>query len=269
MTLTQFEEEKRGGSHIWWASWLTPMMKAGVPQRPLVSVAIAATIPVLLFGGWVAYRSAASERVAALAETNEVTFRVANQIVAELSTHVQVAEALALSSALDEPDLAKFYGEAQRIKKTRPLWYTIELDDLSGMQVLNLLKPLGTSLGMTADRDSFDEVVRTSRPTVGGVGPVGPISGQELVSLRVPVLREGELRYVLTVLLVPNAISAILKGSGAPEGWVGAVIDGTRQRNRTLSWRHSSVPARQRRRPRGGQAARRTGSTMTIERLRV
>jgi signal transduction histidine kinase len=205
---------------------LRPIPAAGIGRRPWVLVVIAAAIPVLLLGGWVAYRSAASERVAALAATSEVTYRVANQIVAELSTQVQVAEALALSSALDQADLAMFYREAQRIKQSRPLWHTIELDDPSGLQVVNLLRPLGTPLGRTADKDSFDEVLRTLRPTVGGVGPVGPVSGQELVSLRVPVLREGRLRYVLTVLLVPNAINAILRGSGAPEGWVGAVIDG-------------------------------------------
>lgn len=199
---------------------------ASVRQRPLISVLIAAAIPVLLLGAWVGYRSAARERAAALAATNAVTHRVANQIVAELSTQVQVAEALSLSTALDGPDLPAFYREATRLKQTRPLWHTIELNDLSGVQMLNLLRPLGTPLGQTVDKDSFDEVSRTRLPTVGGIGPVGQISGQRLVKLRVPVLREGELRYVLSISLAPNAVSEILRGSGAPEGWIGAVIDG-------------------------------------------
>jgi hypothetical protein len=72
---------------------------------------------------------------------------------------------------------------------------------------------------------SFDAVVRTKRPVVGGIGPVGRISGKRLVALRVPVVRDGTLRHVLSVGLAPNAVSSILRDAGAPAGWVGTIID--------------------------------------------
>ena len=205
---------------------LQQSIQKDVRHRPIVALLIAAAIPVLLLGGWAAYTSAQSQRTAAWSTANEVIHRVSNEIVAELSAQVQVASALALSTALDDPDLPRFYREAERLAQTHPLWHTIELDDLSGNQVLNLLRPLGAPLGATADRDSFDEVIRTRQPIVGDIGPIGPVSGRRLVALRVPVVRDAELRYVLTVLLAPNAISAILRGAGAPKGWIGAVLDG-------------------------------------------
>jgi signal transduction histidine kinase len=186
---------------------------------------LAAGIPILLFGGWVTYQSATQARDAARLDASEIAMRVAERVEAELAAQLQIAGALATSTALDRPDLAAFYVEAQRLKAAHPLWYTIELTDPSGNQIVNLLRPAGDPLGPTVDRDSFDRVVRTKQPAVGGIGPVGPISGIRLVALRVPVIREGELRYVLSVALAPAGISAILRAAGAPWSWIGAIVD--------------------------------------------
>jgi signal transduction histidine kinase len=199
-----------------------PAVESG---RQLLALLLAAIIPVLLFGGWVAYMLADSQRAEARRAAFETVRHVAERVSSEMAAQLQVAETLAASSSLDEPALGMFYDEAERIKDVRPLWETIELADPSGVQVVNLLRPFGTPLGLTADRESFDEVIRTKRPAIGGVGPKGTISGKRLVALRVPVIRRGELRYILTVSFVPNAISSILRDAGAPVGWVGAVVD--------------------------------------------
>ena len=195
------------------------------PRSPLLALILAASIPILLFGGWVAYRSSTQARDAARQSASEIAARVAERVEAELAMQLEVVGALAASTALDRPDLASFYREAQRLAASRPLWHTIELTDPAGTQIVNLLRPAGDLLGPTADRDSFEQVVRTRQPAIGGIGPVGPISGMRLVALRVPVIREGELRYVLSVALAPAGISAILRAAGAPWGWIGAIVD--------------------------------------------
>lgn len=195
-------------------------------RRPIAALVIAAAIPILLLAGWAFYDSSARTRAAAQAAATETVDFVMSRIAGELSAQVQVAESLALLQELDEPDLPSFYTVAERIIGARPLWHTIELDDPSGQQVLNLLRPLGAPLGPTADRDSFEEVMRTGRPTVGGIGPIGVISGHRLVPVRVPVMRDGAMSYVLTILLAPKAVSQILSDAGAPQNWIGAVLDG-------------------------------------------
>lgn len=192
------------------------------PLRPLV---MAASIPVLLFAGWTAYRSADEQRAATLRSARDTVARVGERITDEMAAEIQVAETLAASSTLDGPDLAAFYAEARRVVALHPLWHTLELDDPAGEQVVNLLRPLGDALGPTADRATFEAVLGDHRPAIGGIGPTGPVSGQRLVALRVPVLRDGVLRQVLTLALAPDAVSAILRGSGLPEGWIGAVVD--------------------------------------------
>ncbi|WP_246742564.1 ATP-binding protein [Microvirga splendida] len=199
--------------------------RLGDSRRPLLSLLLAGLIPLLLFGGWVTYLMADRERMAARQNASDTVRHVSERIASEMAAQLQVAETLAASTALDGPSLEGFYVEAQRVRAAHPLWATVELTDLTGLQALNLLRPLGAPLGPTADRESFDQVMRTRQSVVGGIGPVGQISGQRLVTIRAPVVRDDRLRYVLTVSFVPNAISSILKGAGTPKDWVGAVVD--------------------------------------------
>jgi PAS domain-containing protein len=191
----------------------------------LTSLVLAAAIPLVLFGGWVAFLTADSGRTGARNAALETSVRVAERVSAEIAKEIEVGEALAASAALDGANLATFYAEAQRLAATRPLWETVWLSDTGGMQVLNVLRPLGSTLALDADPETLREAVRLREPLVGGIGPLGPISGKRLVALRVPVIRDGSLLYVLSIGLNPAAISTILANAGAPEGWIGAIVD--------------------------------------------
>ncbi|MEH2520916.1 two-component system sensor histidine kinase UhpB [Bradyrhizobium sp. AZCC 1610] len=200
-------------------------MTKNVAQRPLILLVMAAAIPLVLFAGWVVFLNARQERTDSRLAALETLDRVVTRLSSELGVQVQIAETLAASATLDKPDLGSFYLEALRVKEARPLWETIELVDPQGNQVLNLLRPIGADLGATADRENFERILRTRKAAIGGIGPLGPISGKRLIALRAPVERNGELKYVLTIALVPDAVSQILKGVGAPTGWIGAVVD--------------------------------------------
>ncbi|OCK55007.1 two-component sensor histidine kinase [Bradyrhizobium sp. LMTR 3] len=194
-------------------------------RRSLILLVMAGAIPLLVFAGWVAFLNARQDRNAARLAAFETLDRVATRVTSELGTQIEVAETLAASAALDQPDLQMFYREAKRLKDARPLWETIELVDTEGRQVLNLLRPMGAELGATADRENFNKVLQTHKAAIGGIGPLGPISGKRLIALRAPVERDGSINFVLTVALVPDAVSQILRNAGAPKGWVGVVAD--------------------------------------------
>jgi two-component system sensor histidine kinase UhpB len=191
----------------------------------LTALVLTAAIPVLLLGGWMAYITADQERSYARKAATEALTQVAHRIEGEISRELQVAETLANSVALDRGNLLDFYLEATRIVAARPLWETAALTKPDQEQVLNVLRPLGTPLGPVTDTESFNAVLRTRKPALGGLGPYQAAVGKQLVSLRVPVIRDGELRYVLTVGLLPDQIGTILGQVGLPEGWAGTVID--------------------------------------------
>jgi two-component system sensor histidine kinase UhpB len=169
---------------------------------------VAAAIPVLLLSGWVATLMAQQERELTRSAAVASAARVAERVASDIATQIAVLRAEAASASLDRPDLTAFYAEAERLRREHPLWETVELAGPDGVQVVNLLRSLDDQLGPTADRASFDAVVRTGRPVVGGIGPLGPISGKRLVALRVPVVRDGTLRHVLSVGLATSAVSA-------------------------------------------------------------
>ena len=160
-------------------------------RRTFVALAVAAAIPVLLLSGWVATLMAQQQRDLTRGAAVASATRVAERVASDIAAQVAVLEAEAASATLDKPDLAAFYAEAERLKEGRPLWETVELAGPDGRQIVNLLRSLDDELGPTADRGSFDAVVRTRRPVVGGIGPVGAVSGKRLVALRVPVVRDG------------------------------------------------------------------------------
>jgi hypothetical protein len=94
-------------------------------RRSLVLLMMAAAIPVLVFAGWVAFLNARQDRSAARLMAFETLDRVATRVTSELGTQIELAETLAASAALDQPDLQMFYREAKRLKDARPLWETI------------------------------------------------------------------------------------------------------------------------------------------------
>lgn len=188
---------------------------------------LAAVLPLLLSGGWIAAYYAQQTGVRIRQAASDTVARAAERITAELLGQVQVAEALAASTALDKADLEAFRKQAERLLALQPLWLTIELTSPSGIQLVNLLRPEGEALGPTADFDSFRKVTDSLRPVVGGIGPVGQISGRRLVTVRVPVLRNGALRYVLSFAVASDNVAAILRTAGAPASWVGVVVDGS------------------------------------------
>ncbi|WP_454617743.1 ATP-binding protein [Bradyrhizobium cenepequi] len=190
-----------------------------------IALALSAAIPVLLLGGWMAYITADQERSYARQAATEALTQVAHRIEGEISREMLVAKTLANSTALDRGNLNDFYQEATRLVADRPLWETASLTKPDLEQVLNVLRPLGEPLGPVTDMDSFNAVLRARKPVLGGLGTYQPAIGKRLVALRVPVIRDGELRYVLTIGLLPDQISTILGEAGLPAGWAGTVVD--------------------------------------------
>ena len=205
------------------------------------ALVLTAAIPVLLLGGWMAYITADQERSYARKAATEALTQVAHRIEGEISREMQVAETLASSAALDDGNLGDFYREATRIVAARPLWETAALTKPDQEQVLNVLRPLGAPLGPVTDTESFNAVLRTRKPVLGGLGPYQAAIGKQLVSLRVPVIRDGELRYILTIGLLPDQIGTILGQAGLPAGWAGTVID-AKEEDRRAHARHEDRP---------------------------
>jgi|GEM_PF-5305588 len=194
----------------------------------LLFLVVIAFIPILAFAIVMVILSARNEREVFERGATERTRALITAVDAELKSFITPLEALATSRHLDVGDLGRFYEDAVRVLKSQPVWRTIILSLPSGVSVLNLLRPLGTELGAVVEKRSFNQVLKTLKPAVGDI-LFGPLTQSYDFVIRVPVLREGKLTYVLSAVIATKSIDGLISPQQLPPDWIGVVLD-TRNR---------------------------------------
>lgn len=158
----------------------------------------------------------------------ELARSVANSVDSELRSAVAILAALGTSPRLDEGELAGFLERARRVREQRREWAAITLATPSGTSLVDTRFPLGSALPPVMERASFDRVVRSQVPTVGDLTHHG--QDEWLFAVRVPILRDGRMLYVLTALERPVAIRDLLVRQRTPADWVISIVDANGRR---------------------------------------
>ena len=192
-------------------------------RRRLFLLAAAGIVPLAAAAGIALLALAAEQKAQAERAGIEVTRALATAIDAELHRSVAALESLAQGPALDTGDLKRFHEVMRRLHAVRPDWVTVTLADPTGQQLANANQPYGSKLPMVVDLESLQQAVLTRRPAIGGISEGRtPVLA---VPVRVPVLREREVRYVLTAALRPEAFLEVLNRQRIPPDWVVSVFD--------------------------------------------
>jgi signal transduction histidine kinase/ActR/RegA family two-component response regulator len=143
----------------------------------------------------------------------------------EFEGTIRALQALATSPLLSGEHLEPFHVEAKRVQETQPSWYTVVVLSLDGRQLLNTARPWGEPLPRATEPESVRELVDQQRPIVGRVrqDPRGP---ERRFAVRVPVIRDGTLKYVLSAAIDVNALAALVRDEDDEvEGWTRAILD--------------------------------------------
>ena len=146
---------------------------------------------------------------------------------AQLYASITPLEVLALSPSLDRGDLAAFRVEAERAMRARSgEWGNVLLSDPSTAESLvNLLIEPGAPLPAPADADTIREAARSRHATVSQIA-IGPVLPRPLFAVRVPVMRNGAAKYVLSGVVVTPTIQKLLERQALPASYTAAVLDG-------------------------------------------
>lgn len=162
------------------------------------------------------------ERIGELRQSLERSADIATVSVTRfIGEETAALSALAASTRIDAGDWAAFHLEAQRLIQSRPYWLNLILTDES-RQIFNY-QAFGAAMPPLHDPDAAAEVFRTQLPTLGNLRPdaEGPGTG-----IRVPVIRDGSVRYVLGAPALPERYSELLQSLHLPAGWDAALTDG-------------------------------------------
>jgi signal transduction histidine kinase/ActR/RegA family two-component response regulator len=196
----------------------------GVPlRRRLLLLAAAGLLPLVVMSGIGLYVLAQQQRTQAERIGLELARALATAVDAEQRNGISVLQSLATATSLDRDDLPGFQERAQRVVETQPNWAAVFLADLSAKRLVDSRYPYGSELPPIPERESFDRVLRTHAPAVGNLAT--GTRGNLLFPVRVPVVRNGELRYVLTALVKPEAILEVIKRQRVPDDWVISIFD--------------------------------------------
>jgi signal transduction histidine kinase len=192
----------------------------------LVALVLAAVIPIVVFATIVVVLVWRSDRAANEARLRNTARALALAVDREVLSTVTTLETLASSEHLDRPDLAAFHNVARRALDTQRGhgWLTILLTSREGEQIVNAARPFGSVLSRTLTPQEFAEVATTGRPSVSGL-LTGTALGQPFVSVRVPVVRNGTPRYVISAAIAPQEFVTLLREQNTPPDWLSSVFD--------------------------------------------
>ena len=196
-------------------------------RTPLYALVAAATIPVLAIA--VALAGLAVTRQRELLETRaraQVT-ELAERVDSSFEPSIAALEALAASKSLDHPDLAAFREEARRVATTQPHWAQLALIDGRSGQPLTSIVGNPSFLPKLTEHSRVTEMARSPRPRIDDLIALPSLGSAPHIPLRVPVLRDGMLRYVLWVGLRVEAVTEILATGSWPPSWTATVLDRT------------------------------------------
>jgi signal transduction histidine kinase len=191
----------------------------------LLLLSIATAAPVVALAVLIAFVVVKQERDSLRNAASERVVAVMSAIDAELRGSIATLRALAASRQLESGNLKAFHAEAMRVLATHPDWLSFSLARGDGMRIADGTNPPGRELGPVVDPESFDLAVRTGEPVIGRVvlGPEGRNLG---IPLRMPVFNpDGTVKYMVTVVLKPDAFADVLRAQRLPEGWVVNLVD--------------------------------------------
>ena len=192
-------------------------------RQTLVRIVLACVLPawlgiaVLIFGMY----QVLGERTpqGALMTAHALTLAVDR----ELAIARTALQALAGSEALSAGDLRTFRDRA--LKDSKPFAFNnVVLSQRSGQQLVNTLLPLDAPLPVNASAEGDEIVFRTKNPLVVDMMK-GRVAGVMLVGIKVPVIHDGEVKYVLTGTIAPQRLNALLTHQNLPEGWIASIFD--------------------------------------------
>ena len=194
----------------------------------LILLVLATMTPLLIFALAMVIRLGKEERATFQRGATERTRALLTALDAELGSSITVLEAVATWDHLDTNDLRSFYEDSMRVLRSQPSWITLNLAAPTGQQLINLQRPFGTRLPKIVESQSFEQVLQRKKPTVGQLSQ-GPLVNRNAFTVRVPVVRKGVVKYVLTAIVDPRSINALLASQGLPSTWFGVVLDGNKR----------------------------------------
>ncbi|MCW2245920.1 signal transduction histidine kinase/CheY-like chemotaxis protein [Azospirillum fermentarium] len=120
--------------------------------------------------------------------------------------------------------MARFHTQARQVVEHFGEPVNIILADVSAQQLVNTYREFGQPLPRRGSPESVERVFATGKASVSDLY-IGSISKRPLVSIDLPVMRDGRVIYVLSMSIPAVRLGEILLRQRLPDGWLGGLLD--------------------------------------------
>jgi signal transduction histidine kinase/ActR/RegA family two-component response regulator len=197
--------------------------RAGPLRTRLLLLASSGLVPLVLVLAWGINHLVEERRTAVERSVLELSRALATAVDAEQRSVITLLNQVSTSDELERADLRAFYFSARRTAEQFG-WRQVVLSDAEGRALLRTSQPFGESDPKPVESASLQQVLATRAPVIGKVVET-PQQASDTFAVRVPVMRGGQLVYVLTAVLSTDVVSSVLTRQNIPSGSVASVFD--------------------------------------------
>ncbi|HKQ31243.1 MAG TPA: cache domain-containing protein, partial [Burkholderiales bacterium] len=192
-------------------------------RRRLFLLAAVAIVPLAVTSGFGLFVLAKQQQTQTERAALEISRALLTGVDAELGRLTAVLQTLASSPLVDNKNFQAYHELLRRIVGTQPHWLAIVLARPDMTSVLNTRFVYGSPLPDIVERETFEQIVRRATPVIGYLikDPTGNIA----FAVRVPIVKNGKLLYVLTGIVKPESILEVMKRQRLPDDWVASAFD--------------------------------------------
>ncbi len=200
---------------------MTALAPGNSIRNLLLRLLVVAFVPLVLLLSFFVWRYADSERRVVEARRLDTVSNLSFLVDAEVRSIRATIEALAVSPTLDAKDWPAFRTYAKSF--VGPRIALIALLESSGQQVMSTAVPAGEPLPKRADMSMFADAL-AGKSMVSDV-IIGTLLQRPLVTVVVPVQRDGAVAYLISAVLLPERLLSLFAEAGVNPSWAAAVVD--------------------------------------------
>jgi PAS domain S-box-containing protein len=191
-------------------------------QARLVVLVLVTVLPLVGLASFAMIRTVDDERTRIERDVGERVAGLLADVDRQITSIQTELRVLAVSPSLQTGDFASFDREMREALEIQGT--TIVLLDTKGQQLLNTNRPFGEPLPRATNTEMHDRVVSTGKPQISDL-IIGAVLRRPVLTVGVPVFREGQVAYVLVMGLGPEILSALLNEQNLPPDWSAGIFD--------------------------------------------
>jgi two-component sensor histidine kinase len=209
------------------AVWRCPgnfVPKPSLPVRLALLVA-GTTLPLIVFAAGIVFYNYKQDRKDATERVLETVRSIRLVLDAEMQRMTGGLQVLSLTNSLRNGDFDNFRRIALGFLEQYGKDGVVLVADRNGRQLFSSVTADTASLPPRNNRDIVNKVFATRQPTYSNLF-VGAVKNRLIVTVEVPVMREGEVIYVISFSPPIEIFQGIIEKQRTNEDWTISIFDG-------------------------------------------